>query len=171
MKSKIFFFSLIITLIISCSPPSKKFSTTYNTANKEGMVVGTICIVNKSYSEYSFLYTDDLPGINDYPNLSNFITFKNTSGDFNEKGNSYYLFTIVKPNGKYKFAKLKIFDNSGQKQSRIEFPVDIKFNIEEGKTNYLGQLTIDTKKKSFTLENQLERDREWFTKKIPSIQF
>ncbi len=171
MNIKIVFISLIIFSFIGCSAPSKKLETTYNIEKKEGMVVGTMCIENKTYSAYTFVYTDDLPAVNDYPNQTNTITFKNISGDFNENGNSYYLFTIVKPKGKFKFSKLKIYDNSGQKQAMFDYPLDFKFNVEEGKTSYFGQLNVNTKKKIFSVENQYERDQKWFAQKIPSIKF
>ena len=55
--------------------------------------------------------------------------------------------------------------------STIKIPIDMKFEIEKGKVTYFGELKINTQKKSYTRESQIDRDREWFAKKIPQIQF
>lgn len=170
MKSKIILLGLLSLLFFGCASPSKNLAKTYN-ADTEGMIVGTICIENRSYNSYTFYYTDDLPAVADYANLSDEFTYKNSAGDFREKGKSYYLFSIVKPQGKYKFAKLKIYDNTHNQQAKWELPLDMKFTVEKGKTTYYGQLTINTKDKKYTVENQLERDKVWFSKKAPQIQF
>lgn len=90
---------------------------------------------------------------------------------FKEKGKTYYLFSIVKPQGNYKFAKIKISDNTRQEQALWEIPLDMKFSIEKGKTTYYGQLTINTQEKKYYLENKLDRDKIWFGQKVPQIQF
>ncbi|GAA4073598.1 hypothetical protein GCM10022389_18970 [Flavobacterium cheonanense] len=171
MKSKILLFSTALVLFFGCSSPSKNLKTSYSEINNEGMIVGTICIENKTYSGYTFVYTDDLPAVADYANQSNEITYKNSSGDFREKGKTYFLFSIVKPEGKYKFAKIKIYDNTRERQSEFVIPLNHKFVVEKGKTTYYGQLTINTQEKKYTVENNLDRDKEWFKKKAPQIQF
>jgi hypothetical protein len=97
--------------------------------------------------------------------------FKNAPGDFKEKGKTYYLFTVVKPEGNYKFAKIKIFDNSGESRVEFDVPIDLKFSIEKGKTTYLGQVTVNIKDKKILIENKLDRDKTWFNQKAPQIQF
>ena len=172
MKSKIFLLTTLVILVIGCSAPNKNIKTTYNESNNEGMIVGTICIENKTFNGYTFVYTDSKPGIADYANVSEDLTYKNSSGDFKEKGKTYYLFSIVKPQGNYKFAKIKIFDNTREAQFKFEIPLDnLNFKIEKGKTSYFGQLTVNTQEKKFTVVNQLERDKVWFNKKAPQIQF
>ena len=171
MKSKNTLVVLFALLVLGCSTPSKKLKTTFNESSTEGMIVGTICIENKTYNGYTFVWTDDLPAVADYANISEEITYKNSQGDYKEKGKTYYLFSIVKPQGKYKFAKIKIFDNTREKQNQFEIPIDMKFEIEKGKTTYYGQLTINTQEKKYTFENKLDRDKEWFNKKTPQIKF
>lgn len=172
MKTKLFLIVTILLIIIGCSAPSKNLKTTFNESNDEGMIVGTICIENKTYNGYTFVFTDAKPGIADYANISEDLTFKNSPGDFKEKGKTYYLFSIVKPQGKYKFAKIKIFDNTRESQSHFDIPLNMMdFEIKKGKTTYYGQLTINTQEKKYIVENELERDKVWFNKKAPQIQF
>jgi hypothetical protein len=169
MKIKYILFCLISLAFFGCSSPAKKLKTAYNA--DEGMVVGTICIENKIYNGFTFVYCDDKPAVNNYPNESGKFTYKYTSGDYNEKGKTYYLFSIPKPKGKYRFFKLQIFNNSRNDPSKFELPMDIKFEIVEGKTTYLGQVNVNVQKKQFSLENQEDRDRKWFAEKVPQIQF
>ena len=169
MKTKYFSFFILILIFFGCSTASKNMQKTYNSG--EGMIVGTICIEKKIYNGYTFLYSDDIPSVNDYPNEQGSFTYKYDRADFKKRGNSYYLFTISKPKGKYKFFKIKIFNNSRNNVSTIEIPINMKFEIEEGKTTYFGQLNLNTKKKKYSVENQIERDRTWFAKKAPQIQF
>jgi len=170
MKLKIAYLSILFLTFSNCFSQLKNFKTTYNEAT-EGLVVGTICIENKSYSSYTFVYTDAVNGVADYANLSDSFVFKNAPGDFKEKGKTYYLFTIVKPEGNYKFAKIKIFDNSGESRVEFEVPLDLKFTVKKGKTSYLGQVTVNMKDKKFLIENKLDRDKTWFNQKAPQIQF
>jgi len=135
------------------------------------MVVGTVCIENKSYSSYTFVYTDAANGVADYANMSDSFVFKNAPGDFKEKGKTYFLFTIVKPEGNYKFAKIKIFDNSGESRVEFEVPLDLKFTVEKGKTTYLGQVTVNIKDKKILIENKSDRDKEWFSQKHHKFNF
>jgi hypothetical protein len=160
-----------VVFFYGCSTPSKNLISTYNIENNEGMIVGTICLEKKMYNIFSFYYCDDLTSVNNYPNFKDWFTYKNSIGDFNENGNVYYLFTIPKTAGKYKFYKIKIYNNMRNDPSTIEIPIDMKFNIEKGKTTYFGELKVNTSKKSYTVENQIERDRTWFAKKAPLIQF
>jgi hypothetical protein len=170
MKSKIALICFLFLGWFNCFSQLKNFKTTFNETT-EGMVVGTVCIENKSYSSYTFVYTDAVNAVADYANMSDSFVFKNTPGDFKEKGKTYFLFTIVKPEGNYKFAKIKIFDNSGESRVEFEVPLDLKFTIEKGKTTYLGQVTINIKDKKFLIENKSDRDKEWFNQKLPLIQF
>lgn len=171
MKTKYILLFLVATLGIGCSTPAKRMQKTYNSGSGEGMIVGTICIEKKIYNGYTFYYADDVPSVNDYPNEQGNFTYKYDRADFSKRGNTYYLFSIVKPKGKYKFFKIKIFNNTRNDQSTIEIPVNMKFEVEAGKTTYFGQLTVNTKKKEYTVQNEIERDRIFFSKKAPEIQF
>jgi hypothetical protein len=172
MKSKISLLGILFLIISGCSAPSKNLKTTFNESNDEGMIVGTICIENKTYNGYTFVCIDSKPAVADYANISEDLTFKNSPGDFKEKGKTYYLFSIVKTQGKYKFSKIKIFDNTRESQSQFEIPLNLAdFEIQKGKTTYFGQLTINTQEKKYTVVNQSERDKSWFNKKAPQIQF
>jgi hypothetical protein len=161
----------LIALFFGCSSPSKNLKTTYNADNNEGLIVGTICIEKKMYNIFTFMYCDDLPGATNYPNQKDSFTYKNSAGDFIKNGNTYYLFSIAKPAGKFKFFKIKIFNNMRNDPSTMVIPIDMKFTIEKGKTTYFGELKVNTQKKTYTIENQIERDRQWFAEKKPQIQF
>lgn len=171
MKTRYFFLFSLIVMFFGCSSPSKNLKTTYNPEANEGMIVGTICIEKKLYNIFTFNYCNDVPAINNYPNSKDSFTYKNSIGDFNENGNVYYLFSVVKPAGKYKFFEIKIFNNMRNDPSTIKIPIDMKFVVEKGKTTYFGELKVNTQKKSYTVENQLERDQKWFAEKAPQIQF
>jgi hypothetical protein len=171
MKTKCLLLIAITALLLGCSSPYKKLNTTYNPENNEGLIVGTICIEKKLYNIFTFMYSDDLPGSTNYPNQKDSFTYKNSVGDVVQNGNIYYFFSIAKPAGKFKFYKIKIYNNMRNDPSTIEIPIDMKFNIEKGKTTYFGELHINTQKKSYTVENQIERDRQWFAQKLPQIQF
>ena len=171
MKSKFTLLSLLLLVVIGCSAPSKNLQTTFDESKNEGMIVGTVCIENKTYNGYTFAYTDLVPSNFDYGNINGEFAYKNSSGDFKEKGKTYYLFSIVKPAGKYKFSKIKIYDNTRQEQSTWDVPLEMNFEIEKGKTTYFGQLTVNTQEKKYTIENKLDRDKTWFNQKAPQIQF
>ena len=169
MKTKYFILSLVSLLVLGCSTASQKMQKTINTG--EGMIVGTICIENRTHNSYTFSYADDIPSVNDYPISQESFTYKDDRPDFKENGKSYFLFSIIKPSGKYKFFKIRIFTNTSDKISTIDIPINMKFQVEEGKTTYFGQMNINTKKKIYTVENNIDRDRTWFAKKAPQIQF
>lgn len=169
MKAKFILSFLLVSTLFGCSTAAKKMQKTYNAG--EGMIVGSICIDKKIYNGYTFSYCDDIPSINDYPNEQGSFTYKYDRADFKKKGKSYFLFSVSKPEGKYKFFKIKIFNNSRNNISIMEIPINMKFEIKEGKTAYFGQLNVNTRKKIYTVENQIERDRIWFAKKAKQIQF
>lgn len=170
MKTQYAILLLFVVLFSGCSGPSKNLQTTYNAESEEGMIVGTICIEKKMYNIFTFNYCTDTPSINNYPNSHDSFSYKNSVGDYNKNGNVYYLFSVVKPAGKYKFFEIKIYNNMRNDPSTIKIPIDMKFEIEKGKTTYFGELKVNTQKKSYTVENQLERDKQWFAEKSPQIQ-
>lgn len=167
---KIYYLVLGLGLLYGCSGPAKKLKTSFN-SESEGMVVGTICLEKKMYNIFSFYYCDDKPSINNYPNLQDSFTYRNSVGDFNKKGNVYYLFSVTKPAGKYKFFKIKIYNNMRNDPNIIEIPVDMKFEVEKGKTTYFGEMHINAKTRKTSVNNEIERDRQWFAKKLPTVKF
>lgn len=170
MKTTKWLLLLFLGIISSCNSPAKRLQGSYN-ADSQGMIVGTICIEKKLYNGYKFMYGSTISSFNDNPKEKGEFEYKYDTPDFQEKGKSYFLFTIVKPKGSYKFYKIKIFDNSRIDQNFIEIPITINFDVVEGKTTYFGQLNVNTQKKEYTVENQIDRDREWFSKKRPDIKF
>lgn len=82
MKTKNGILGLFTLIFLGCATPSKKIKTTYNESNNEGMIVGTICIENKTFNSYTFIYADDIPAVADYANMSDNFTYKNSPGDF-----------------------------------------------------------------------------------------
>jgi hypothetical protein len=171
MKTRNIVILLTSILLFGCSTPAKRLQASYNAEKGEGMVVGTICIENKIYNGFTFIYADDKASVNNYPNESGKFTFKYMPGDYEKKAKTYYLFNIIKPKGKYKFYKLQIFNNSRNDPSKFDLPMDIKFEVVEGKTTYLGQINVNVQKKEFSIEDQQERDKTWFAEKAPQIQF
>jgi hypothetical protein len=170
MKLQNLFITLFSILILGCSSPGKKLKTSFN-PETEGMIVGTICIDKKIYNEYKFIYGENISSYNDIPNNTDEFSFRNDHPDYKKKGKTYFLFNIIKPAKEYKFFKLKIFNNSRVDQNFIEIPLYFPFEVVKGKITYFGQLTINTKKKIYKVENQLERDRKLFAKKRPQIKF
>lgn len=171
MKAKLTLLSFLLIVLAGCSSaPYKKLTTSYNANNNEGMIVGTICLESKTYRSYTFEYKDVLPSISDYGNVNGQFSVRNAPGDFKERRKIYFLFTVVKPAGKYKFSKIKIYDNTRHEQMLFDIPLEMNFEIEKGKTTYFGQLTVNTKKKKYTVENKLDRDKTWFAQKLPQIQ-
>lgn len=156
MKTKFYIVSFLSILVLGCSTASQKMQKTINLG--EGMIVGTICIENRTHNSYTFSYANDIPSVNDYPMGQESFTYKDVRPDFKEKAKSYFLFSINKPKGNYKFFKLRIFKNTSDKISTVEIPINMKFQVEEGKTTYFGQMNVNVKKKIYTVENNIERD-------------
>jgi len=171
MKSKIILFVAAALVLSGCSGPKVKIQETYNKDAGEGMVVGTLCIENKNYTDYTFKYSDDVPSINDYPNDSNMFTIQYGMPHFVVNKKAYFLFSIVKPAGKYKYYRVQALNYVGQEVKKLDVDMDIKFDVVPGKTTYLGQINVNVDKKEFSVEDQIERDRTWFAKKVPQIQF
>lgn len=171
MKTKIIFYSLALVVLFGCSGPKVKIQSTYNKENNEGLVVGSICILNTGYSDYNFRYCDDKPSVNDYPNDSDKFGIEAAMPHFVENKKPHFLFSIAKVGGKYKFYKVRAFDATDQTVKQLDIDMDIKFEVVPGKTTYIGQINVDVVKKEFTVEDQVDRDRAWFAKKAPQIQF
>ncbi|WP_374542277.1 hypothetical protein [Flavobacterium sp.] len=176
-----------ISLMIGCvALPSESMKTFMDSSKKEGMIVGTISIENrkKIAERHSFRFKrEGLPNIltsklvdslkinNVWENSYNSIVVGNSSGDFKEDEKQVFLFSIVKPAGKYEFYEIEIFLNTGYMQSTWNMPIKMPIEIEEGKVKYLGEINLKVKKGELRLLNNIERDRIKFKEKFPDIKF
>ncbi len=170
---KIILFIAVAALLFGCSTQKVNIPTDYNKENGEGMIVGTICIENKNYSEYTFVYCDDIPAVADYPNEKDKFSLQYAMPHFVVDKKAYFLFSIPKPVGKYKFYKVHVFDTTNQEVKQFDVPMNTKFEVVKGKTTYLGQINVNikTKDSDFSVSDQADRDRAWFAEKVPQIQF
>ena len=165
---KLFLF-FIFLLFNSCIIPSDSMKTYINQSNHEGMIVGTICIENKRFDGYYFkIYNEISTGDFIY---SDEIKILGSNSDHKIGKNKYYLFSIVKPKGNYKFSEIVLFLNTGYMQSTRSAELSLPFEIKENEINYLGEIKLNTRKGIFELNNQIERDRKWFKEKFPQINF
>jgi hypothetical protein len=186
-KIKIVFLILGISIITDCgSLPSESMKTFMDSSKKEGMIVGTISLENRktiSATNVFFYKKDGLPrilsvkivdslkAIGNYKDNYDGIVIDKEKGDFIEDNKWIYLFNIVKPSGKYSFYERYILLNTGSMQSRREIPMQIPFEIEEGKIKYIGEIKLNVKKGEIEILNKIERDRKIFKEKFPNIEF
>ena|SRR5690606_17869844 len=179
---------LIITNIISaCSGASSKNMRTYMIDSKnEGMLVGTISFEDRTGipPRRTFFYeAQNLPFIQSEQSLDSLskighltdyfdkVVIKAEKGDFTEDGKWIYYFTIVKPEGKYKFYQLQVFLNTGHMQSTRSYPIDIPFEIQKGEINYFGEIKYNISRGTIEILNKIDRDRIKFKEKFPHINF
>ncbi len=173
-------------LLISCvSLPSENLKSNIDNPKKEGMIVGTISLEDRKAiaSGHFFYFANDSIrnkiAIKEYDATMKYnstkwkygIIIQNSKGDFTEEKKWVYMFSIVKPEGKYKFYELEIFLNSGSMQSTWTMPIDLPFEIEAGKTKYIGEINLKVKKGEIKIIDNIERDRIKFKEKFPNIIF
>ena len=186
-KTKSFIIILLLFICSSCVTINyDRVKPIIDSSKKEGMLVGTISLENKKSiaGRHSFSFNKaNLPNelnvvihdsLKDKPNYSDYydnVNLMNGQNDFEEDGKLIYLFNIVKPAGKYKFYEVDIFLNSGYMQSTWTMPVEIPFELEEGKTKYIGEINLKVKKGELQILNKLDRDRLKFKEKYPTINF
>ena len=187
MNKKILVLGLV-GLFISCvSIPSSRMESNMSSFKKEGMITGTLSLQDKRIlSEYTLDYVQIESGTdkNKFVDIintkkTNFvyntgeIKFGYSSGDFKVDGKDVYLFNIVQPAGKYRIYQLKTFHNSTSQlyQYTKIMPMDVTFEIEEGKIKYLGEIIIQLKEQNVKLINNIERDRIKFIEKNSNIIF
>jgi len=184
---KILFLSLI-ALVVSCTAlPSETMKTDMSAFKKEGMIAGTLCLEDKrTMSSYTLRYVQ-IAGppsktrfsdmLNDkredFIHNSGEIRFGYDGGDIHQDGKDIYLFNIIKPAGKYRIVELGIFHNSGSQlyQYWQSVPMDFTFEIEEGKTTYLGEINVALKEKMVKLLYKIDRDRVLFRQRVPGVKF
>jgi hypothetical protein len=184
MKNKILIISTIF-LFIGCAIPSKNIVSSISNPTKDGMIVGTISLEDRKSTasgHYFFFGNDSIKkkiALKEYdaPLTYNSTKWKygliirNSKGNFKEGKKDVYLFNIVKPAGKYSFYELEIFLNSGYMQSTLKMPIDLPFEIEAGKTKYIGEINLKVKKGQIQIIDNITRDRIKFKEKFPNIVF
>ena len=188
MKKTLFLLFIFINSFISCAPlPSSNMKTDMSSFKKEGMIAGTLSLEDKrTLSEYKLIYVQIQSGTNknifsdmlnekktDFVYNRGEVKFGYSGGDFKEGNKDVYLFNIIKPDGKYRIIELDIFHNSGSQLNQYshKIPVDITFEIEEGKVKYLGEIKISINEQKTKLVNKIERDRIKFKEKNSNIAF
>ena len=152
----------------------------------EGMIVGTISLENRTlvpprkffaYKAEKLPFTenkktiDSLAKSGHYEDFYGSVVIQSEDGDFFDEKKAIYYFTIVKPAGNYHFYNLRIFLNTGYMQSTQLIPLNIPFEIEKGKVNYLGEIKYNVKNGTVEVINKIERDRLKFKEKFPEIKF
>lgn len=180
------FLSIVLLSLSSCvTMPSESLKSKIDNPNKEGMIVGTISLEDKksiATGHYFFFANDSIRNkiaLREYDAIMKYnstkwkygVIIQNSAADFKEDQKSVYLFTIVKPPGKYNFYEFELFLNSGYMQSTWKMPIDLPFEIEAGKTKYLGEINLKVKKGELQLIDRIERDRIRFKQKFPHIIF
>lgn len=188
---KTFYLFLLLTLMnlfFSCvALPSSSMKTSMSIFNKEGMIAGTFSLQDKNLlTSYTLHYIQIEAGaektkfvnVLNTPNTTFMynrgeVKFGNSKGDFKENEKDVYLFNIVEPAGKYRIYELEMFHNSGSlyMQYTKKMPLDITFEIEEGKIKYFGEINISVKDQKIKLINNIERDRIKFNEKNSEITF
>ena len=149
--------------------------------NNDGMAVGTISLENikkisgrhsfafkvlrYDFSEFNF-NVDENP--NSQPDV---INIKNSNFDIKENDKRIYLFSIVRPAGKYEFNLIQIHINTGSMQSVHTLPIKVPFKIEKGKITYVGEINFKVKKAQVQLIDNVEYDRKLFQDRYPDIKF
>lgn len=184
MKKNILIVAIVL-LFVRCAIPSQSIVSTINNPKKDGMIVGTISLEDRksiASGHYFFFGNDSIKNkvaAKEYDAVMKYnstkwkygVIIQNSRGDFKEDKKEVYMFTIVKPAGKYSFYELEIFLNSGYMQSHWKMPLDMSFEIEAGKTKYLGEINLKVKKGEIQIIDNIERDRIKFKEKFPNISF
>ena len=126
--NKIILLLALIPFFNGCvSLPSETTKTSMDASKKEGMIVGTISLEDRkdiAAGHYFYYANDSIKNklaIRQYDATMKYnstkwkygIIIQNSKGDFTEDKKWVYMFTIVRPEGKYNFYEIEIFLNSG----------------------------------------------------------
>ena len=183
---KIILLIAIIPFFNGCvSLPSETSKTFIDESKKEGMIVGTISLEDRksiATGHYFYYANDSIKSklvLKEYDATMKYnstkwkygIIIHNSKGDFTEDKKRVYMFTIVKPEGKYNFYEIEIFLNSGYMQSTWKMPINLPFEIEAGKVKYIGEINFKVKKGELNIIDKIERDRMKIKEKFPNISF
>ena len=187
MRKILLLLSVIIFVAGCTSLPSDNMKTEMSAFKKEGMIAGTLSLEDKRLmSSYTLRYvqiagppsttrfSDMLNAkTDDFVGNAGAVKFGYNQGDVQDGGKDIYLFNIVQPAGKYRIVQLDIFHNSGSQMYQYfqSVPMDITFDIEEGKTKYLGEINIAIKAQVVRMLDKIDRDRVLFRQRIPGVKF
>lgn len=170
---------IILLITLNSCVVAKMPSVNIPKINKEnnGMIIGAIAL-NKSGSTicngYRYYYTNiesnevDKPSDNKIeivPSQAIYVHFK---PDFFDNEDAIYYFSIEKPKGKYRFYAERIFMETYSYSSFETNEINIPFEIEEGKTKYIGQLKFNADK-TYEKTDKTERDLEKLQKLYPTL--
>jgi len=161
---------ILISIFIGCaSNPIKLAPQTYSKSNKNGLIAGTISIIDgkPKFNSYDFYYREL------GQKKQHRITIKPDQGGFTmvlkpdyTKGDTLvFQYIMEHPPGNYEFFNYSLFNNMGYIQStkKEKKGFSIPFTIASGEIAYLGDMVINTKefKKSGTLVKWMDNsDRE-----------
>lgn len=187
MKRLLLLSFFIVTLAGCTALPSEKMKTEMSAFKKEGMIAGTLCLEDKRLmSSYTLRYVQIAgpPSATRFSDMLNDkasevlynsgeVKFGYNQGDVKDGDKDIYIFNIVQPAGKYRIVQLDIFHNSGSQlyQYFHSVPMDITFEIEEGKTKYLGEINIAIKAQVVRMLDKIDRDRVLFRQRVPGVKF
>lgn len=173
--------------VTSCGTlPSKSMKTFMDSSQKEGMIVGTIALDNRTTISPDFVFRikkkglpsvltvkvhDSLKAAGNYQYNYGGIVVGKPKGDFTEDGKWVYLFNIVRPAGDYDFYQVSILLDTGYMKSTRDMPLTIPLEIEEGKIKYIGEINFNVKNRELEILNKIERDRIKFKEKFPFFVF
>lgn len=169
-----------LTFAFACSTaPSKNIPNNYSTNSANGLIVGSVSIMDEKprYNSYFVHYREigskKIGSIRISPEQIIKMRFV---PDFFEGSKAVYLFSFEKPEGNYEFFRLDFFTNSGyaplqrlDKSSEFSLP----FQARSGKITYVGEIVIDSKssKQYKEVNNKYDRDIAALSEKISGIEW
>jgi hypothetical protein len=151
---------LSISFIFSCaSNPINLAPQNYSSSSKNGLIVGTISIIDgrPKYNSYDFFYRELKQ------QKKHRITIKPDQGgftmvlkpDYSIGDTLVFQYIVEHSPGQYEFFNYSLFNNMGYVQTtkREKKGFSIPFKVESGQIAYLGDMVINTKefKKTGTL--------------------
>lgn len=174
---------LSISTVLGCaSNPIKLAPQTYSIDSKNGVIAGTISIIDgrPKFNSYDFYYRELRQ------KKQHRITIKPDQGgftmvlkpDYSLGDTLVFQYIMEHPPGQYEFFNYSLFNNMGfiQTTKRERTGFSIPFQIQSGKIAYLGDMIINTKEfeKTGTLVKWLdnsERELVEFKKKFTNIDW
>jgi|GEM_PF-994509 len=180
---KILLIILSAIFLIGCaSNPIKLAPQTYSSESNNGLIAGTISIIDgkPKFNSYDFYYREI------GQKKQHRITIKPDQGgftmvlkpDYSVGDTLVFQYLMEHAPGQYEFFNYSLFNNMGYIQStkREKKGFSIPFEVESGKIAYLGDMVINTKefKKNGTLVRWLDnskRELMKFKKKFSRIDW
>jgi hypothetical protein len=174
---KLIFFTLFAGLLSACTAksPSQDIPQGIAQNTDEGMIVGTIAIENVKpiYNQYHFHY---LAESQEDITTKQMITIRpqqtvsmKLNPDFNDQNKAVYFFSATVKKGTYYFTMLRTNNNGLGYTNQGNIPLYIKFNIEKGKVNYLGEMYYNPTTNKVTISDQSKRDLPLIKQRWPYL--